>query len=509
MSELDALMNDLGQRLDSIDQNLLTRTNVEGIVRDYLEGLDQNSDFFRKIRFAGGDPRLDGSKFARHRLNAADIEFAYDLMRGAQIGLNGRHPGPSEELQGAFRAISEAQYMPQERVKELDKKALDNVFPRVPVRLLPLEDQALYGPNARFATDGPLERTGAYQRAMRAMDTAESGYGSQLVGAQYVADLWEAARQQSRVFAQLDTFEMTDPTAYLPVEADIPEMLFVAESTANNSSNYSTSKTGSNRVQVDAKKFVVHQMWSGEMEEDSIIPFIPYLRRQVQLSLAHYSDSVVLNGDTTNAATGNINLDDADPADTKHYLAFDGIMHAGLVDAALAADNLAGAAITFNNLVDVRSRMVDTTYLMDWGHPTMANDLLYVAEPTTADRIARLDELINWKIQQGRSLISLPGQVGEIVGHPLISSIAVSKAEADGKVSTTAGNNTLGRVAVFNRRAFVVGWRRRVKMMVEQLPATDQVRMVHSLRLGLGRYSPTGAAAGIKAARVLYNISLA
>ena len=31
------------------------------------------------------------------------------------------------------------------------------------------------------------------------------------------------------------------PTAYLPVEADIPEMLFVAESTANNSSKSSPS----------------------------------------------------------------------------------------------------------------------------------------------------------------------------------------------------------------------------------------------------------------------------
>ncbi len=42
-----------------------------------------------------------------------------------------------------------------------------------------------------------------------------------------------------------------------------------------------------------------------------------------------------------------------------------------------------------------------------------------------------------------------------------------------------------------------------------RLPETDQTRIVYSLRLGLGRYSPTGAASGIEAADVLYNISVA
>jgi len=485
---------------------LPSEARVEEIVQEAVAGLLDDEEFVRKMRFGKGDQRLVGSKFHRYRFDVGDIEYLHDMQTALRNINPHKYKGPSDDLENAFNDISDAYYLSEEQVREIDGKALDNVFPRIPIRELSPADRSLYNPGARFAGDGPFQQTSAYQRAM---DTAESGYGSQLVGAQYVSELWDAARQQSNVFNLLQTFEMTDPTAYLPVESDLPEMLFVPESTASNSSNYATSKTGSNRVQVDAKKFVVHQMWSQEMEEDSIIPFVPYLRQQIVGSLAHYSDSVVLNGDTTNAATGNINLDDADPADTKHYLAFDGILHAALVDNTDASDDLSGAAITFNNLADVPSRMIDTTYLMDWGHPTQPEDLIYVFDPTTGDRIARLDELINWKIQAGRNLIGLPGQIGEILGHPVIGSIAVSKGEADGKVSTTSGNNTLGRGAIFNRRGFVVGWRRRVKMMMEPLPATDQMRMVHSLRLGFGRYSPTGAASGIQAARSLYNISLA
>jgi len=100
------------------------------------------------------------------------------------------------------------------------------------------------------------------------------------------------------------------------------------------------------------------------------------------------------------------------------------------------------------------------------------------------------------------------GEVADIIGHPVIGSMAVSKTEADGKVSTTSGNNTKGQVIPFNRRGFKVGWRRRVKMETERLPASDQTRMVYSMRVGFGRYSPSGAASGIEAADVIYNITL-
>jgi len=341
------------------------------------------------------------------------------------------------------------------------------------------------------------------------MDTAESGYGSQLVGAQYVGDLWEAARRESVIFSRIESFEMTAPTAYLPVEVDIPELLFVSESTANNSANYSTVKTGSQRVQVDAKKFVLHQMFSGEMEEDAILPFVPFLRRQAELGMRHYSDSLALNGDTTNAGTGNINLDDADPADTKHYLAFDGIRHVGLVDVTTNQTDMSGAAVAlYDKLLKLRGKMIDSARFVDWGHPIDPTDLIYVADPESADLIALQDEVLTVD-KYGAGATVLAGEQLKIGRHPLISSMAMSKTEADGKVSTTGGNNTLGQVAAFNRRGYVVGWRRRVKLEAERLIGSDQTRLVWSMRLGMGRFTPTGAASGIESAAVLFNLSLA
>jgi hypothetical protein len=242
------------------------------------------------------------------------------------------------------------------------------------------------------------------------------------------------------------------------------------------------------------------------MEEDAIIAFIPFLRRQAAYSVAHFSDSVVLNGDTTATATGNINLDDAAPAATKHYLAFDGIRHVGLVDNAANGRDAAGL-LSVALLNGQRGLMIDSANLVDWGHPIDPMDLVHVADPETADRAALLDEVLTVdKYGQGATILN--GELARVLGSPLVSSIAQPKTEADGKVSTTAANNIRGQVTTFNRRGFKAGWRRRVQVETERLPASDQTRIVYSMRLGFGRFSPSGAASGIEAAAVLRNIAL-
>lgn len=481
---LESLLRDVAARLESIPNNTITEEQAKKIFADMAESLKADAEADRKMKFGTQSPSaLWGTKFSRYNLSASDVEMLYDIVSAKHKAGIGQ--APSEELTKAFGLVSSAYYLDEATVRSIDLQAIDNLFPRV-----------------RKGTANAAE-VAAY---VKAMDSAESGYGQQLIGAQYVADLWDAARPESRIFSLIDTFDMTAPTAYLPVEADLPEMLFVSEATSSTQSDYATSATGSNRVQVDAKKFIIHQIWSGELEEDSIIPFIPYLRRQAALAIAHYSDAAVLNGDTTNAATGNINLDDADPADTKYYLAFDGLRHAGLVDNTANSKD-AGGAVTFKLLKDQLTRMRDAAKLIDWGHPINPADVVYVTDPTTVEAIAQLDEVLTVD-KFGPGATVLTGQLAAIGRNPLISSMAMSLTEADGKVSNTGANNVKGQVVAFNRRGLKAGWRRRIKVEIERLPGRDQTRIVYSLRMGLGRYSTTGAASGIEMADVLYNISL-
>ena len=499
MSEmtLDALATEIRQRMDGLDTRIdqrvgdrlddkvgeaLTDERIRGLIRDSLPQLLEDPEFgktIRKMRF-GQDDKLVGSKYARLGMDVPDVEMLHDiLLAGQRAGVS---RGPSEELRKVFAAVSEGRYEDTAVIRSNGHRQLAEAFRA-----------------GRLTPEG-------YERAARAMDTAESGFGSQLVGAQYVRDLWKGAEAQSRVFGLIRSFEMDAPTAYLPVQATLPVVSFVGESTSNNSSNYGTTKTGSNRTQVDAKKLLMHQMWSGEMEEDSLVAFVEFLRMEAQRSWAYHMDAILLNGDNTNAAAGNINLDDADPADTLYYLAFDGIRHAGLVDNAANGASI-GGAITLSHFKASKGRMLDPTYKHDWSHPIDPDDLVYVADPESADAVSFIDEVLTFD-KIGERATALNGQQARILNHPLIASMEVPKTEADGKASVTGANNVKGQIVAFNRRGGVVGTRRQLQTEVERLPATDQTRIVYSTRIGFGRFTPTGSASGIEWADVLFNISL-
>ena len=446
MSEVDKLLGELAAKVQNIPGDVNSR--LEAVEKE----LKASPELARKIRF-NGDANTAGSKFAG--LTSADIQILHGISKGLKNG-------PSEELENAYQHVS----------NHYINNTKTDVVP--------------------------------YRKATQ--NEGAAGFGQELVGVQYMNELWDAARQDSRVFSLLDTFEMNQASAYLPVVADLPEPQFLGENTTENSFLSGTGRVGSNRVLVSAKKMLINQIWTYELEEDAIIPFLPFIRAQIAASLAFYSDAVVLNGDTTNAGTGNINLDDADPADTKYYLAFDGMRKVGLVDN--TANKLdEGGSLELASIAALKGLMMDRTNLIDWGHPVRSSDLIYVCDPQTADKLVQLDQVVTVD-KFGPQAGVLTGQIGNILGSPVISTMAMGLTEADGKISTTSANNTKGQLIAFNRNAFKVGLKRNITIELERMPGMQQSRLVASFRLGLGRYSPSGAASGIEGAAVLYNITL-
>ena len=446
-----------------------------------IAGLEPSDELVRKVRFAGGDPKLTGSKFGRLGLGVGDIEHLMLLTEAGQRANKG--PGPSDELRKAFDAVTQGRMLDAVSAEAADFHAVEEMYER-----------------------GELDMAG-YKRGIanvRAMDTSESGFGSQLIGNQYANTLWAGAKVQSRLFDLIPTFEMTAPTAFLPVAAAPPAMAFVAEkASATVGEGYGTVKTGSNRVQVDAKKFLIREMWSGEMQEDSLIPFLPFLTEMAQLSLAQYLDWAVLNGDTTDSAS-NINDDGGALGGTEYFLAWDGLRHAGLVDNTSNGTDQDGAAITWDALIDMRKLMLSATYFNDWGHPNDPADLIYVVNPALGDEIVKLDEVISID-KYGSSATVLTGEVGNIARHPLITTIGQELTEADGFVDNSPSLNRSTATA-FNRRGSVIGNLRSLQVKVGEFIESDQFQIVYSMRKGYTRFTPTGAASGIESVAVLYNI---
>jgi HK97 family phage major capsid protein len=331
----------------------------------------------------------------------------------------------------------------------------------------------------------------------RAMDTQETGFGAELVGAQYVQDLWQAARNRDSLLAAIPSITMTAPTTYVPIDGSLPEMLLVGESVDDNATPYATSKTGSGRRTLTAKKFTIQQIWSAELSEDSIVGFAELLRQKLGEAYALYLGSAVYNGDLTNAGTGNINSDDAAPAATRHYLAFDGIRHYWLVDDAGNAVNGAGGSISLANIASAIARLaglgnsVNALDSIDWASDR--ENLRIVVNRGLVTKLMLFPEFLTVD-KFGPQASILTGQVGSIFGIPVISPAYAAKTEADGKLSATPANNTLGQLTVVNVRGWLRGEYRSMQMFMDRVQRTDQFLIELYTRQGFQRWGADVAA---------------
>ena len=334
---------------------------------------------------------------------------------------------------------------------------------------------------------------------LRAMDTAESGFGQQLVGTAYESALWEAARAADPLLASIREIPMAASTQYVPIDGVLPEMLFVAENTANNSSAYTTSKTPSNRATLTAKKFTIQSMWSGELDQDSIISFAPFIREKMQQSAAFFLGSAYYNGDDTNAASGNINLDDADPVDTRHFLAWDGIRHVWLVDNTANGKDMS-AALDIMEILRARGKLNAITDDIDdapsninWG--ANVNDLLLVADFDTYMNLLNNDAFVTVD-KYGANAPVLTGELGRVFGIRVVSPPYAGKTDVDGKQSESEASNSKGQISVFNTRGFLAGNRSGVEMFFDRVQGRDQYLLELYTRRAFTRHG-TGVAAGI------------
>ena len=150
MSEMNELLGELAAKVNQMPGDVSSRLDA---IEKELRATKENTgiDVARKIKFQG-DANTKGSKFSG--LTSADVQILHGIMKSTK-------GGPSEELENAFQHVSK------------------NFINNSKVDAIP------------------------YRKATQ--NEAAAGYGQELIGVQYVGELWDAARQDSRVFGLLDS----------------------------------------------------------------------------------------------------------------------------------------------------------------------------------------------------------------------------------------------------------------------------------------------------------------
>lgn len=337
------------------------------------------------------------------------------------------------------------------------------------------------------------------QRAMKAlgikadevMQQDLSGYGDEWVGVAYSQAIWDAIRVGTFVAEKIPSIEVPPghESITLPLEGADPTYYKVAETTDHDStSGYPVASVTSSKMATGSASLTLAKMgarvpWSGELEEDSLIPFVNQLRMQLQLAGAEQLEHAIIDGDTEAGASTNINDIAGTPAATDLFMMFDGFRKSCIITT--SANSRDGGALADTDFIE-------TVKLMG----TAGINALDI---TKVDFI--IDPNTHWKalelaVVKTKDVFSQPtiekGKLTGIWGYPVNVSAnmhykaTARKTDSAGKIDVdTQGNNTKGGILAVRWDQWLMGYRRRMTIETTRYPASDSTEIVALMRLGL------------------------
>jgi len=307
--------------------------------------------------------------------------------------------------------------------------------------------------------------------AVKALTSTGTGTGDELVPTGMAAELWQDFFLASKIVPSL--FGIDQPTNPFDVPLGLGDVTWRkgTENTATTVSDPTTAKPT-----LTATEQVTEQNWSYTLNEDAVIAMAPALRERLAISGGEQMDAFALNADATDAASGNINLDDADPDADSYYLSSgqDGLRHQWLVDKATQTVAAGGDTLVDADVTSMFAKM--GKYAVDPNQCRIVCDVsTYLKGFLSLGEVLTIDKF-------GPQAVVLTGQLAAYRGVPILVSASHPLAEADGKVSTTAANNTLGSVTCFNRLTWYVGFLRELLIEMDRDIQKRQYIMVTSFR---------------------------
>lgn len=337
--------------------------------------------------------------------------------------------------------------------------------------------------------------------------STQSGYGDEWAGIAYSNNLWAAVRAPTSIAALMPEIVIPQgsESVYDPLEGADPTWYKVAQTTDNNSTTgrpdatVTASKVATDRKLHTATKVGARVIWSGELDEDSVIPFASQLRAQLNTSAMEIMEHLLIDGDTETGATTNINLISGTPGATAVYLAFDGFRKLALVT------NTANSRSASGSLVDTDFK--NTAKLMGTAglYGADKQNTVFIVDPNTYYKALELASIKTMDVFSNATLEN--GELTRVWGYRVFTSWHMHKQSAKrmantaGKIDGTDSSNTTGSIIAVRPDLWKIVRKRAVTFETSRYPESDANQIVVMMRAGLS-YRDTEVSA------VTYNVGV-
>ena len=187
----------------------------------------------------------------------------------------------------------------------------------------------------------------------------------------------------------------------------------------------------------------------------NIVDVVATIQRKLASSAARTQEALILNGDTTAGATGNVNSDDGAPASTSYYLWAMGLRKAGLANGADVG------ALAFDDFLTVLALLGDNA-----ANPA---DILWIFNHATYVKSLGITEFKD-SAMNGRSSTITTGALTNFLGSDVMIARDFGKTEADGKISVTPANNVKGGFLAVHKDAVQYGYNGEYQLEIARIP---------------------------------------
>ena len=343
-----------------------------------------------------------------------------------------------------------------------------------------------------------------------------TSYGDEWAGVLYGTALWDKIRATNDLIGKLPQKEV--PQGYesipIPIEGSDPLFYKVAqaaslpttEATGRPNATVTSSRVGTpTPVSLTVGKVGARVLFTGEMDEDSIVPWVPQLRAQMERAANEQFEYIILDGDTTATASTNINDIAGTPAATDAFLVLDGLRKLALVTN--TANSVSIGTLTPEAFLSILKLMgvagknaaVNMQNTEFWIGPQVHWKALQMPEVKTADVAGNIGATIEKGV-----LTTIFGhkinvtfnmcRAGELLGTVTTDAYKLLSNSAGKVDQDTQANNIYGTILAVRYDQWLMGWKRRMTVETERFADADVSQIVVQARMGLV-YRDTEAAA--------------
>lgn len=342
-----------------------------------------------------------------------------------------------------------------------------------PLQVSPKLDYALYKQIKSASADE------LYGKADELMGTDVTNAGDEWIPQAFSRELIPMIRNEAKVqglfrMMEVEGESLTIPTQYGTfVWYKTPQTDDAAE-TVRSDAFYTgrTTKAFTSKIVLTPGKLSALAIYSGELNEQSLISMAPFLRENLVLSGREVIDEILISGDET---TTNANISDygnSSIATTWRLLLLDGLRHKAIVDT--AANSRDGGALTAEDFLATKKLMgTNGKNALD------PSKLVWIFDPAAYFTAQALGEVITSDKAGGRSFATfVSGMLDRIYGSPVIASDQYGATDTSGYIHNTTGGNVKGSFMCVRPDQGVIGWGRRMVIESSRIAHADAYEIV-------------------------------